>query len=530
MLFFYYIFFSLIVLCLLIKRIILTHNPKNHISHITTSTHTPPSYPIIGCLISFYKNSHRLLDFYTHLLSQSPTQTILINRLGARRTIITANPLNVEYILKTNFTNFPKGKPFTEILTDLLGCGIFNVDGKLWSQQRKIGSHEFTTRSLKDFVAKTLEDEVQQRLIPLLELASNGNHVIDMQDVLRRLTFEIVCKVSLGYDPCCLDLSKPLPPLLSAFDKASEISAIRSHSPIHLIWKIKRLLNVGSEKLLKEAVKLVHESVNEIIRKKKKEISERNNVSGSDLLTKLLEGGHDEIMVRDMVISFIMAGRDTTSAAMTWLLWLLSKNTSQEELIVKGVREVFGGKNNDDEFELMRSFDYEGLKDMKYLKACLCESMRLYPPVAWDSKHAANNDVLPDGTRVGKGDRVTYFPYGMGRMEALWGKDWNEFKPERWFDEPIEEGGNNNEGVLKYVSPYKFSVFQAGPRVCLGKDMAFIQMEYVVASILNQFEIEPVSIDQPVFVPFLTAYMAGGFNVRVHKRVQNGTYGRKMGA
>jgi len=433
-------------------------------------------------------------------------------------------------MLKTNFTNFPKGKPFTEILSDLLGCGIFNVDGKLWSKQRKIGSHEFTTRSLKDFVAKTLEDEVQQRLIPLLELAYNGNHVIDIQDVLRRLTFEIVCKVSLGFDPCCLDLSKPLPPLLWAFDKASEISAIRATSPIHLIWKIKRMLNVGSEKLLKEGVKLVHESVNDIIRKKKKEISEKNYVSGSDLLTKLLEAGHDEIMVRDMVISFIMAGRDTTSAAMTWLLWLLSKNPSQEELIVKGVREVFGGKNNDDEFELMRSFDYEGLKDMKYLKACLCESMRLYPPVAWDSKHAANNDVLPDGTRVGKGDRVTFFPYGMGRMEVLWGKDWNEFKPERWFDEPVEERGNNNDGVLKYVSPYKFSVFQAGPRVCLGKDMAFIQMEYVVASILNQFEIRPVSTDHPVFVPFLTAHMAGGFNVRVHKRIQNGTYGSKMGA
>ena len=59
--------------------------------------------------------------------------------------------------------------------------------------------------------------------------------------------------------------------------------------------------------------------------------------------------------------------------------------------------------------------------------------MRLYPPVAWDSKHAGGADVLPDGTHVGKGDRVTYFPYGMGRMEALWGKDCCEFKPERWF-------------------------------------------------------------------------------------------------
>ncbi|KAF2305938.1 hypothetical protein GH714_009040 [Hevea brasiliensis] len=70
------------------------------------------------------------------------------------------------------------------------------------------------------------------------------------------------------------------------------------------------------------------------------------------------------------------------------------------------------------------------------LKACLCESMRLYPPVAWDSKHALADDLLPDNTPVRAGDRVTYFPYGMGRMEALWGKNRLEFKPERWFLEP----------------------------------------------------------------------------------------------
>ncbi|KAL0429608.1 UNVERIFIED_CONTAM: cytochrome [Sesamum radiatum] len=77
------------------------------------------SCPSIGCLIAFYKNRHRLLDWYTELLSQSETQTIVVHRLGAPRTIVTANPDDVEYILKTNFANFPKGKP-------LLNCwGIF---------------------------------------------------------------------------------------------------------------------------------------------------------------------------------------------------------------------------------------------------------------------------------------------------------------------------------------------------------------------------------------------------------------------
>ncbi|KAK7306638.1 hypothetical protein VNO77_44590 [Canavalia gladiata] len=483
----------------------------------SSKTHnSPPSHPFIGCLVSFYQNRHRLLEWYTEHLSQSPTQTIVIHRLGARRTIVTANPRNVEYILKTNFHNFPKGKPFAEILGDLLGRGIFVTDGELWSTQRKLASHEFSTRSLRDFIVKTLQDEVQQRLIPLLEWASTGCHVIDLQDVLRRLTFDTVCKVSLGNDPCCLDMhsnSKPLPPLLAAFDSASEISAKRGAAPVFLTWKIKRALNVGSEKKLKEAVTLVHESVREIIQRKRKEI--RKGSGGNDLLARLLEAGHDEDTVRDMVISMIMAGRDTTSAAMTWLFWLLSKHPKQEEMIVKVVREVSG------------DFDYDCLKEMRFLKATLCEAMRLYPPVAWDSKHAACADVLPDGTCVRKGDRVTYFPYGMGRMEVLWGKDCEEFKPDRWVHESAEDKPDRwvhesaeDNGALKFVSPYKFPVFQAGPRVCLGKEMAFIQMEYVVASILDRFLIRPFSVDQPVFIPFLTAHMAGGFKVRVHKRTQ----------
>lgn len=399
-----------------------------------------------------------------------------------------------------------------------------------------MASHGFSTRSLKDFIVKTLEEEIQKRLIPLLESASTNNQVVDLQDILRRFTFDSVCKVSLGTDPCCLDLSQPLPPLVMAFDSASQISACRATAPVFLIWKIKRALNVGSEQSLKEAVKLVHESVLEIIKMKKKNINHKistsNNTStgvdNEDLLTRLLLAGCDEVLVRDLVISFIMAGRDTTSAAMTWLFWLLWKHPGKEEMIVNEVESVFGDEyDHDHEKMKLRPFDYVGLRKMNFLKASLCESMRLYPPVAWDSKHAARDDVLPDGTAVRRGDRVTYFPYGMGRMEELWGKDWGEFKPDRWFDEPGGRGGdggeddNGNGILLKYVSPYKFPVFQAGPRVCLGKDMAFIQMKYVVASILSRFRIRPVCEEEPIFVPLLTAHMAGGLKVRVYKKTEN---------
>ncbi|KAL2320293.1 hypothetical protein Fmac_029262 [Flemingia macrophylla] len=457
----------------------------------------PATYPLIGCLISFYKNKHRLLDWYTELLSHATTNTIVVQRLGARRTIVTANPHNVEYILKTNFINFPKGKPFTEILGDFLGQGIFNVDGELWLSQRKLASHEFSTKSLRDFFMQTLEREVCERLLPVLEVLSNENKVVDLQELLGRFSFNVICKFTLGTNRCCLDPSVPTCPLARAFDVAAEVSARRGAAPLFMIWRVKRWLCAGSERLLKEAVGEVKTRVMGLIQERKHK-GEEHGVE--DLLSRLISAGHEEEVIRDMVISFIMAGRDTTSSAMTWFFWIISQYSHVESKIVEETKGVL---------------DYESLRSLSFLKACLCESMRLFPPVAWDSKHATSDDMLPDGTAVKAGDRVTYFPYGMGRMEALWGKDWFEFRPDRWFEEPHHE----NEGImLSEVSPFMFPIFQAGPRVCLGKEMAFVQMKYVVASVLSRFKFTIVSPQKPTFVPLLTAHMAGGLRVLVCKR------------
>ncbi|KAJ8491914.1 hypothetical protein OPV22_013635 [Ensete ventricosum] len=137
--------------------------------------------------------------------------------------------------------------------------------------------------------------------------------------------------------------------------------------------------------------------------------------------------------------------------------------------------------------------------------------MRLYPPVVWDSKHAASDDVLPDGTRIREGDRVTYFPYGMGRMERLWGGNCLEFDYRRWLSE---------SGEVVRESPFKFPVFQAGPRICLGKEMAFLKMKYIAAAVLGEFALRRVESERqkPTLVPMLTAHMAGGLQMVVETR------------
>ncbi|KAL5057226.1 hypothetical protein RYX36_028830 [Vicia faba] len=367
---------------------------------------------------------------------------------------------------------------------------------------------------MNDFIMHTLKEEVHGKLLPLMDSLCIENKEVDLQELLGRFSFNVICKFTMGSNDgddennrCCLNPSFPISPLAKAFDVADEISARRGAAPLFLVWRVKKWLRVGSERRLREAVKEVQTRVMEMIlnRKKKMSVMGEEFLGGQDLLSRLIYSDHDEEVIRDMVISLIMAGRDTTSSALTWFFWLLSSHSEIEHMIVK------------ETLNYDYDYDYESLKNMNYLKACLCEAMRLYPPVAWDSKHATCDDILPYGTMVRSGDRVTYFPYRMGRLENLWGKDWFEFRPDRWFIEPVDPG--ENEVVLKEVCPFKFPIFQGGPRVCLGKEMAFVEMKYVVASIVRRFKIRIVSSEKPIFVPLLTAHMAGSLKGLVSKRV-----------
>ena len=146
---------------------------------------------------------------------------------------------------------------------------------------------------------------------------------------------------------------------------------------------------------------------------------------------------------------------------------------------------------------------------MHYLHAAILEALRLYPPLPADTKTCLNDDIMPDGTFVGKGWQVTYHMYGMGRMESIWGKNCFEFLPKRWIE----------NGVFKHESPFQFAVFQAGPRICLGKDMTYIQMKSIAAPVLERFEMEVKSKGKvPEYLLAFTLRTKGGLPLRVRKR------------
>ncbi|KAH7854873.1 hypothetical protein Vadar_018630 [Vaccinium darrowii] len=472
---------------------------------------TPKSYPLIGSFFSIYANRKRNVEWTSELVTNSPTSTVVLHRPLGRRHIFTANPSNVQHILKSHFHIYQKNAFTRMILGDFLGDGIFNTNGDSWKFQRQVAIHEFNTKSLRKFVEHVVDTELNGRLIPILSAAAADKTVLDLQDILQRFAFDNVCAIAFGYDPASLVPSLPQVKFMKCFEDAVRISSQRFEHVHPLLWKAKRRLDFGSEKNLRFAVEGVREFAKEVINEKKQLLDKKLELESFDLLSRFLSTGHnDETFITDIVISFILAGRDTTSAALTWFFWLVSKNPNVEGEIL---REIY---------EKSESPIFEEVKDMVYTHASLSESMRLYPPVPVDGKQAVIDDVLPDGTFVKKGTSVAYHPYAMGRSENIWGKDWAEFKPERWLERDDVSGADSAEGKWNFVGrdPYAYPVFQAGPRVCLGKEMAFLQMKRVVAGVFRRFQVSPAFEEGkgPIFVSYLTTKMEGGFPVRIVER------------
>ncbi|CAK9219789.1 unnamed protein product [Sphagnum troendelagicum] len=492
----------------------------------------PKVYPVVGSLVQFLWHRSVVHDWMTDHIKNQPTMTIRNTRPGGFAGTLcrscmytTANPENVEYILKTNFENYPKGDLSQLILGDLLGEGIFNVNGELWKVQRKSASREFTSKSLRNFMHGIVQAELNDRLIPLLAKTCSVGASIDLQDLLMRFAFDSICKLGFGVDPACLDFSLPNVEFAQAFDMGTFLTAARS-GRYAFIWRMKRALNVGRERKLREVVRQIDEFAMSVIHTRRKQLIE---ITSGRTRSESLEGQHMDLLsrfmglpaqekertfsdgfLRDIVINFILAGRDTTSAGLSWFFWLLSCNRHVEGTIRTEIAKIIKFRVHVDSKEgrdnPSTSFTYEELKQMHYLHAAVTESLRLYPPVPLDGKMALEDDVLPDGTHIPKRTGVAYHPYAMGRMEKLWGADCLEFKPERWL----------KDGVFVPESPYKFAVFQAGPRVCLGKDFAMLQMKLVAAGLLTQFTFSVPENFKPTYALSLTMPIKNGLPVRVH--------------
>ncbi|KAL2907265.1 Alkane hydroxylase MAH1 [Bienertia sinuspersici] len=470
----------------------------------------PTNWPLLGMLPALMKNIHRFHNYFIEIMEKSHLTFLFKGPWFTNMHMLaTIDPSNVHYVLSKNFGNYPKGPKFHEIF-DVLGDGIFNTDNIVWQYHRKMAQSFLRHPKFHQFLVMKTWDKVENGLIPIFDHVSKHGIEIDLQDLFARFTFDTICTIIMDHDPKSLSVDLPSIPPSNALDNIEEVIFYRHVIPCYF-WKFQRWLGVGKEKKYKKAWKTLDSFIYNSIDWKRQEMRKGNEVNPNfNLLASYLDdenenrkaliiNSDEDKFLKDTILNFFIAGRDTTSATLSWFFYLLSKNPQVKSRIKKELDDI-NVKINQENFEQMNS-------KLIYLHGALCETLRLYPPVALQAKTPMKPDILPSGHHVNPNVQIIFDMYAMGRMKSIWGDDCNEFKPERWITE---------RGKIKHEPSYKFLAFNAGPRTCLGKDMAFTQMKIVVASIIQNYVVE--AIEEHCVVPDISIilHMKYGCKVRIH--------------
>jgi len=406
--------------------------------------------------------------------------------------LILTTPSNVEHILKTNFSNYIKGPEFTFNFGDVLGQGIFNVNGDSWKVQRKAASHMFSRKNFATFMSEIFVHH-GHTVLEILEKASKNGECIDLQEIFFKFTLDSIGQIGFGTELGILKQGRL--EFSDAFDQSQARILQRIVNPF---WPLIKYISVAEWEQEKR-LKIITDFTRKIIEKRRQEDVNQKMDILSFFMARVDENGNpfNESYLQDIVMNFIIAGRDTTACTLSWSMYCLASYPEVERRVLEEIDEVLKGAQP--------TFEDVDTR-LPYLHAFIKEVLRLYPPVPKDMKTTVQDDVLPDGTFVPESTVVVYSPYIMGRLEEMYENPLN-FDPTRWFDP------NNAK-----KTPYEYPVFQAGPRTCLGQAMAFFESKLLISMILQRYQLRlrPGAQGEPL--ESITMPIAGGLPVYVHKR------------
>ncbi|ESQ29662.1 hypothetical protein EUTSA_v10023422mg [Eutrema salsugineum] len=463
------------------------------------------NWPFLGMLPGMLPYIPRIYDWTVEVL-EATNLTFLFKGpwFSGMDMLFTADPRNIQHILNSNFGNYPKGPEFKKIF-DVLGDGILSVDLELWEELRKSNHAIFHHQDFLNLSVSSNTRKLKEGLVPFFDNAARENLTIDLQDVFKRFMFDTSSILMTGYDPMPLSIDMPDVEFGEAPETGEEAIYYRHFKPVTL-WRLQNWIGIGLERKMRTSLASVNRMFAKIISSKRREEISRgkSEPSSMDALTyymnldttkyKLLKPSNDKF-IRDVAFSLLLAGRDTTSAALTWFFWLLSEHPQ----VMTKIRH-----------EINTKFDPTDLEKLVYLHAALSEAMRLYPPLPFNHKSPAKSDVLPSGHKVKADSKIVICIYALGRMRSVWGDDALDFKPERWI---------TDNGGLRHEPTYKYMAFNSGPRLCLGKHLALLQMKIVALEIIKNYDFKVIDGQKIEAVPSIVLRIKDGLKVTISKKI-----------
>ncbi|KAI8089636.1 cytochrome P450 [Halteromyces radiatus] len=465
------------------------------------------TYPLIGITPKIFRNKETIHHFFLEGFEKLDSLTTTAAGIGMPRSVITIDPRNVEHILKHNFENYVKGPMLNDTSSDLLGHGIFNANGEVWKYQRKTASLIFNVKNFRDHFTEVFVRHIHYMGKHIFDPAIQTGTPVDFHDVMFKFTLDSFVELSFGVELHALG-SKEKVPFASSFDACQLNVFQRFVNPAYKITEALSGILMPWRTTIQQHLDTMDEFAFGVIEKRRKQLA--NGEEYGDLLSRFMSAknekgeplGNKEL--RDVVLNFVIAGRDTTAQALSWTFYSLMTNPQVEKKLLEEVQE-----NITDDLENDPSALYEVIKGMKYTNAVLNEVLRLYPSVPANQKYALDDDIWPDGTRIKKNDYVVWSPWSQGRSTKVWGDDAKEFKPERWL---------TPEGDIRRESPGKWPAFHAGPRTCLGQNLATLEAVVCIVNLVRQYEFSLVPNQDITYQVSLTLPMKNGMNVYIKRR------------
>lgn len=382
--------------------------------------------------------THNLLNFFELLVQDYD----IVRIPDFRRTFIVNDPEAIYHILLTNEANYTKLGTSYEGIKKTVGEGLLTASGKEWVLRHQQYQPLFHGKQLRNYVATSLKhtDDLLQRW------ETKGRDDLNIGEEMSRLAINIASESLLGIDVSDRTLS-----LIRTVHSLNQNAA----------WKWLPTIKNMRYQLSRKKID------NFILSSLKNQTTAPYEPLLKPLLLKDEEGKFllSERYILGEIKNFFLAGHETTGNALSWTLYCLAKHPYVLKKLQIELKEVLG----------TREPDFNTIEDLSYLHIVIQESLRLYPVIWTFTRKAINDDKLLQ-YEIPAGSIINILPYLIHRHPKYWSQP-SIFYPERFLQ------ANKMRPKCSYIP------FGVGPRVCIGRQFALMNIKLILSRLLQRFEV-----------------------------------------
>ncbi len=388
---------------------------------------------------------------------------VQIHLPGLPHFFLIRHPEHIKRVLQDNHTNYRRSIGY-EFLRMFLGDGLLTSDGAGWLRQRRMMQPAFARAKIQNF-APVIHECIDSMLT---EWNAKAGTTILVAREMSRLALAIVSRALFG-----TDISAHAATIRTALDVALREVNLRSLSLVHppIWWPSRRM------RAFRQARRQIDQVVGGIVSAR----TSPEAAAGEDLLGMLIaardENGHamSGQQIRDEVVTFLMAGHETTANALTWTLYLLARHPHAARDLLTEIKNTLGD----------RRAEAADLEEMPVLASVIQESMRVYPPVPAIERRAVEEDMFGD-VRIPAGSVVELMTFAAHRHIDFWEQP-GQFHPQRW---------NPEDDARRHR--FAYFPFGGGPRLCIGSHFALLEAGLALTRILQEFELDTIPGQEPI--------------------------------